>query len=258
MNEMVTSLGLAWHVVVRNWVVYRKDFLANISPTLADPALIMVSLGMGLSPFIGEIDGLSYAQYLAPGMIGTTALFTAFFECSYGFYVRMTFESVFKAMLTTPIGVREVVLGEFLWVFLRASMMALGVALVLVAFGLLPNPWALLLCPLIGGFLSLPCAAIGLLAAAWVRNINQFQTVYSFLIAPIYFLSGVFFPMGDRPLLSWVVQCTPFYHGVRLLQCAVWGRFPWMEILWHLAALAAFTLVLGALTFRSVERKLTV
>ena len=96
MSELATSLALSWHVVVRNWTVYRKDFLANISPTLADPALMLTALGMGLSPFIGQIHGLSYAQYLAPGMVATTALFTAFFECSYGFYVRMTFESVYK------------------------------------------------------------------------------------------------------------------------------------------------------------------
>src|ERR1700761_5901669 len=114
MSDLIVSLQLAWCVVVRNWVVYRKDFLANISPTLADPALMMTALGMGLSPFIGNIHGLSYSQYLAPGMAATTVLFTAFFECSYGFYVRMTFESVFKAMLTTPIGTREVVFGEYL------------------------------------------------------------------------------------------------------------------------------------------------
>src|SRR4029450_2382986 len=126
MSELSVSLRLSWHVVVRNWVVYRKDFLANISPTLADPALMLASLGLGLSPFIGQIHGLSYAQYLAPGMVATTALFTAFFECSYGFGVRMTFESVFKAMLTTPIGVREVVIGEFLWVFIRGGRMATG------------------------------------------------------------------------------------------------------------------------------------
>ena len=63
MSEIQVSLRLAWHVVVRNWIVYRKDFLANISPTLADPALMMTALGMGLSPFIGQIDGHSYAQY---------------------------------------------------------------------------------------------------------------------------------------------------------------------------------------------------
>lgn len=140
MSDFIITFRLAWCVVVRNWVVYRKDFLANISPTLADPAFMLTALGMGLSPFIGSIHGLSYSQYLAPGMAATTILFTAFFECSYGFYVRMTFESVFKAMLTTPIGTPEVVWGEFIWVAIRASLMAGGVGLVLAALRILPKP----------------------------------------------------------------------------------------------------------------------
>ncbi|MCW1883887.1 ABC transporter permease [Luteolibacter flavescens] len=257
MNELLLSLRLSWHVVVRNWTVYRKDFLANISPTLADPALILGSLGMGLSGFVGQIDGMSYAQFLAPGMIATTALFTAFFESSYGFYVRMTFESVFKAMLTTPIGVKEVVTGEFMWVFVRAGLMGLGVALVLLALGLLPNPLAILICPLIAGTLALPCAAIGLLASAWVRNINQFQTVYSFLIAPIFYLSGVFFPVQSGSALGTVVQFSPFYHGVKLIQYTVWGRADWSAILWHSSLLLAFVVVLCGISFRFIGRKLT-
>lgn len=256
MTSIFTSLRLAWHVVVRNWFVYRKDFLANISPSLADPALIMIALGLGLSPFIGEIAGLSYAQYLAPGMIATTALFTAFFECSYGFYVRMTFEAVYKAMLTTPIGVREVIIGEYLWVFIRAALMGSCVSLVLVAFGLMPNLWGLLLCPLIAGCLGVPCAAIGLLACSFVRNINQFQTVYSFLIAPIYFLSGVFFPLDNQPVLSVVAQFSPFYHGVRLLQGFVWGQFPLAEMAWHLVAIIAFTALLSPWAYYRLRRKM--
>jgi lipooligosaccharide transport system permease protein len=256
MSDLMISLRLAWHVVVRNWTVYRKDFLANISPTLADPALMMTALGMGLSPFIGQIHGLSYAQYLAPGMIATTALFTAFFECSYGFYVRMTFESVFKAMLTTPIGVREVVTGEFLWVFIRAALMAAGVGLVLAVMGLLSNPLVLLLIPFIGGLLAVPCGAIGLLAAAHVRNINQFQTVYSFLIAPIFYLSGVFFPLGGRPVLEAIVQLSPFHHGVRLLQMAVWGTWNSSEVLYHMGALITFAACLGWWAHGSIKKKL--
>ena len=69
MSDFIVFLRLVWCVVVRNWVVYRKDFLANISPTLADPALMMVALGMGLSPFIGTIHGLRYSEYLAPGWL---------------------------------------------------------------------------------------------------------------------------------------------------------------------------------------------
>ena len=248
---------LAWHVVVRNWTVYRKDFLANISPTLADPALMLTALGMGLSPFIGQIAGLSYAQYLAPGMVATTVLFTAFFECSYGFYVRMTFESVYKAMLTTPIGAKEVVLGEYLWVSLRAGMMASGVGIVLLFFGLLENWSAVFLFPLIGGFLAIPCGAIGLLAAGSVRNINQFQSVYSFLIAPMFFLSGIFFPLENAPVLRLVSQISPFYHGVRLLQMSAWGRPVWTEALWHLAMLVVFTAVLGTWSNLLIRKKLT-
>jgi lipooligosaccharide transport system permease protein len=257
MNELSASLRLAWQVVVRNWVVYRKDFLANISPTLADPALMMTALGLGLSPFIGQIDGHTYAQFLAPGMVATTALFTAFFECSYGFYVRMTFESVFKAMLTTPVGVREIVIGEFLWVFIRAALMAAGVGLVLALMGLLPNVWAIFIFPFIGGLLAVPCGAIGLLAASQVRNINQFQTVYSFLIAPIYFLSGVFFPLTDRPILTVIVQFSPFYHGVRLLQMTAWGRSSVTEAAFRVAILFLFTVVLGGWAFRTIRQKLT-
>lgn len=257
MNEHVKTLVLSWHVVVRNWVVYRKDFLANISPTLADPALMLGALGLGLSPFIGQIEGLSYAQYLAPGMVATTALFTAFFECSYGFYVRMTFENVFKAMLTTPIGVNEVVMGEFLWVAIRAGLMALGVGLVLAVLGVLPNPWAVLVFPFIGGFLAVPCGAIGLIAAAFVRNINQFQTVYSFLIAPIFFLSGIFFPLAGQPVLGTIVQLSPFFHGVRLLQMSGWGRWEWAEAGWHIGALILFAVTLCLLSHVCVRRKLT-
>lgn len=258
MNSLLISFRLAWQIVLRNWVVYRKDLLANISPTLADPALMMTALGLGLSPFIGKIEGLTYAQYLAPGMVATTALFTAFFECSYGFYVRMTFESVFKAMLTTPIGVREIVLGEFLWVFIRASLMAAGVGLVLVVVGLLPSPWSILIFPFIGGMLAVPCGAIGLLASAKVRNINQFQTVYSFLIAPIYFLSGVFFPLTDQPVLGVVVHFSPFFHGVRLLQMAAWGRWSLYEAVFHVAAIFVFAVLLGFWTLAMVRKKLTI
>lgn len=257
MNDRLPSLRLSWQVVIRNWMVYRKDFLANISPTLADPALILGSLGMGLSGYVGRIDDMSYAQFLAPGMIATTALFTAFFESSYGFYVRMTFESVFKAMLTTPIGVNEVVTGEFMWVFVRAALMGLGVALVLLVLGLLPNPLAIVICPLIAGVLALPCAAIGLLASAWVRNINQFQTVYSFLIAPIFYLSGVFFPVPSNSFLGHLVQWSPFYHGVKLIQFSVWGKADWMEVLWHAGLLGVFAIVLCGLSFRFIGRKLT-
>ena len=134
--------------------------------------------------------------------------------------------------------------------------MAGCVGLVLACMGMVSIPLMLPLFPIIGGLLALPCGAIGLLASAQVANINQFQTVYSFLIAPIFYLSGVFFPLTDRPWLDALVQFSPFHHGVRLLQITAWGTWLPGEILYHIAALLAFTGGLGYLAYRRIRKRL--
>lgn len=225
LKNFAESLRLCLHITRRNWTVYKKDLVANISPTVADPALIMVSLGLGLGSYLTNVEGMSYIQYLAPGLTVATALFTSFFESSYGFYVRMTYENVFKAMLTTPIGVREVVCGEMIWVGLKGGIMAIGVAIVLALFGMMKNPWLIPAVGTVGFLVALPCGAMGLLATAMVRNINQFQTVYSFIIAPLYFLSGIFFPIGEMsPFVRGIAEIFPLIHGVRLAQALFWNR----------------------------------
>jgi lipooligosaccharide transport system permease protein len=192
---------------------------------VADPALIMVSLGFGLGSYVTQVEGMSYMQYLAPGLTVATALFTSFFESSYGFYVRMTFENVFKAMLTTPIGISEIVFGELFWVGLKGGVMAVGVALVLAIFGMMSNIFYIPLLFIVGFLVAVPCGAMGLLATAQVRNINQFQSVYSFIIAPLYFLSGIFFPINQmaKPV-QFVAEFFPLIHGVRLAQALFWEK----------------------------------
>jgi lipooligosaccharide transport system permease protein len=254
---MIESLRLSLSIVFRNWTVYRKDFLANISPTIADPSLIMVSLGLGLGPLVQNVNGQSYLEFLAPGLLASTALFTSFFESSYGFYVRMTYESVFKAMLTTPIGAREIVIGEFIWNFLKGALMALGVGIFLSFFGLAPGPLGLLAAAGLGGLIALPCAAMGLLASSYVRNINQFQTVYSFLIAPIYFLSGTFFPLEPMPkVLQTIIQFSPFTHGVKLMQLLFRNEMTVSSLSFHGGVLVAFTVLLGLWSGRQIQKKL--
>src|ERR1700761_8283110 len=141
---------------------------------------------------------------------------------------------------------------------IRAALMAGGVGAVLALLQLLPNPWAVLLFPLIGGILSIPCGAIGLLASSYVRNINQFQSVYSFLIAPMYFISGTFFPIGDRPILGTIVQISPFFHGVSLLQMAAWNQFSPGEIAYHLGVILVYGLILGFWSLVRIRRMLII
>lgn len=248
---------LCLYITQRNWIVYKKDLVANISPTVADPALILVSLGLGLGTYLTNVEGMSYMKYLAPGLTVATALFTSFFESSYGFYVRMTFENVYKAMLTTPIGVKEVVFGEMIWVGLKGGIMAVGVAIVLAAFGLMTNPFYIPLLFIVGFLVAVPCGAMGLLATAMVRNINQFQSVYSFIIAPLYFLSGIFFPIDQmNEYVRWVAYFFPLIHGVRLAQAFFWDRDIADALILHGGILVLQSTFLCAWAYARIRKRL--
>lgn len=254
---MLDTFRLSWHLVRRNWWVYRKSFISNISPTLADPAFMILSLGVGLGAYMADVNGRTYLQYLAPGLAVSTAMFTAFFETSYGFYVRMTYENIFKAMLTTPVGIDELVLGEFIWVALKGALMVFGVSLVLCLLGLFKDPWLLWVSPVIGALIALPLGALGLLASCYVNNINQFQTVYSFLIAPLYFFSGIFFPIAQMPqIVQWVAKALPLYHGVILSQSLFWNEHVLETWAVHVPILLAYSVALLIWAYIKVRHKL--
>ncbi|MBC7456909.1 MAG: ABC transporter permease [Bdellovibrionaceae bacterium] len=254
---MTEFIRLCFYITLRNWTVYKKDLVANISPTVADPALIMVSLGLGLGSYVTQVEGMSYMQYLAPGLTVATALFTSFFESSYGFYVRMTYENVFKAMLTTPIGIKEIVFGELFWVGLKGGLMAVGVAIVLAAFNMMTNLYYIPALFIVGFLVAVPCGAMGLLATAMVRNINQFQSVYSFIIAPLYFLSGIFFPIGQmvRPVQI-AAEFFPLIHGVRLAQALFWDKGIWAAFAYSGSMLVIQMVVLSTWAYYRIKKRL--
>lgn len=254
---MLESLRLCLFITQRNWTVYKKDLIANISPTVADPALIMISLGLGLGTYLTNVEGMSYMQYLAPGLTIATALFTSFFDSSYGFYVRMSYENVFKAMLTTPIGTKEVVLGEMIWVGLKGGLMAMGVGIVLAVCGLMSNPWLLPLVAVLGFLVSIPCGAIGLISVALIHNINQFQSVYSFVIAPLYFLSGIFFPISQmNPVIRIVAEIFPLIHGVRLAQSIFWEKEIAAVFFYNGSILLFQGVILSLIAYKLIKKKL--
>ena len=72
----------------------------------------------------------------------------------------------------------------------------------------------------------------------------------------MYFLSGTFFPISDRSILGVIVQISPFFHGVGLLQIAAWNRFSLQTIAYHLGVMLAYGLILGAWSFVRLRKKL--
>jgi len=253
---MRESLWLGWKVAMRNWAIYRKNFFSNILPTVTDPVFYMIVFGYWLGSHVAQIQGMQYANYLGPGMVLTTCLYTAFFEASYGFYIRMEFQGVYHAMMTTPVGAREILIGEFIWIALKSSAMATVTAIVLALFGVVSVKF-LFLVPLIGALAGVGCGAIGLISAGYVRNIDQFQTVYALVISPMFFVSGIFFPIDQLP--SWIQKLcfiSPLYHGVLLGQSTLWAKN--MPAIWALngSALVGITALLSLWAIKKIYPKL--
>ncbi len=256
---MISTLKQSFYIVIRHWLVYRKDFLANISPTLADPLFLIISLGLGLSGFVSEINGQRYIVFLAPGLVAISALMTSFFETSYNAYIRLTYEGVYKAMMTSPIGPRDIATGELLWVALKGGVMSCIIASLMALFNLFS--WtAIPALTIVGSLIGLCCGSLGIIATTLVRNINQFQTVYSFVISPMYFLSGIFFPVGEStPIwLYAIIQLSPLFHGVRVLQEVAWSTYDLQALLTHGLLFLAMTLGLIIIAVRRYTRLLWV
>ncbi len=137
----------AWQVWRRDRDVFRKTLVVNFMAPLTEPFLYIMALGFGLGAFVVDIDGKSYAEFIAPALIATTMMGASFFECTYGSFVRMYYQKTFDAIVATPLNVDEVIAGEMLWGATRSTIAATIVLGVVSAFGLVDSFLALLVIP---------------------------------------------------------------------------------------------------------------
>ena len=137
--------------VIRGWKV-------EFGGIVIEPFVVLAAIGFGLGAYVGDIGDLSYAEYLAPGLIASYAMFHATFGSTYGAYLRMDSHHVYEAMLFTPIGPSDIVLGEAMWGATRAAISGAVVLGAAACFGLISSPLAVL---------AIPCAyLIGLTVAS--------------------------------------------------------------------------------------------
>ena len=120
----------------RNRDVFMKDIKLNFLPPFLEPILYLLALGFGLGKFIENIDGVPYANFIAPALIAISVMYASFFECSYGSYVRMYYQKTFDAIIATPLTIEDVIAGELLWGATRSMINAIVMIPVISIFGL--------------------------------------------------------------------------------------------------------------------------
>ena len=217
-----------------------------------DPILYLGALGLGLGAFIKEINGVPYIKFIAPGIIASSAMFGAFYECTYGTYVRMHFQKTFEAILATPVNIYELVAGELLWGATKSMIYGATIIIVISLFGLVDSYMIIFLLPVL--FLcGLIFAQIAVTSAAIVPGIDSFNYFYTLFITPMFLFSGIFFPLDALPpLVSDIAYFTPLYHLVNICRAFALGNFSVTgDIIWMLFAVA----ILAPFPFRLMKRR---
>ena len=192
----------AFRVWQRNFDVYLATWRVNFIPPLLEPLLYLLAFGWGLGGFIKDVPiaggQVSYLKFIAPGLIATAIMNHGFFETTYASFVRMYFQKTFDAILSTPLTIEDVVLGEVFWGATKALFAGIIMFVVTALFGLLSWPQALWILPLtfIAG---MTFSSIGMCFTAIVKNIEMFNFPVFLFITPMFLFSGVFFPLEALP-----------------------------------------------------------
>jgi len=244
------SIPYAMSVWKRNATMYRRSWKLNLLPNFFEPIFYLVAIGVGVGSYVSEMGGVSYSEFLAPGLVCVAAMNGVSFEVTYNVFVRMTFEKTYDAMLTTPISPDDILIGELLWGLTRCSIYGGAFFVVAFGFGLAPLPYSLL------GLLAIPLTgllfgAIGLAFTMTIENIDLYSFYFTLFLTPLFLFSGVFFPLEER--LSgawlWVAEVLPLIHPVRLTRASFQGAFSWVA-LWDVA----YCLIVSALLLARVRK----
>ena len=134
---------------------------------------------------------LEYAAFVAPALLASSAMNGAFYDATNVFW-KLRYGKVYDSILATPVGPKDVAVGETIWAVVRAMLYSAAYLLVIVALGLVDSPWALLALPacfVIGfGF-----AGAGIAAVTWMRTWKDFDLL-QLVMLPMFMFSATFYP----------------------------------------------------------------
>jgi lipooligosaccharide transport system permease protein len=205
-----------WH---RNMTVFARTWQVNFFPPLVEALLYLFAIGMGIGSYVKEIAGISYMAFIAPAILAIAVMNSAFFECTYGSFVRMYYQKSFDAMIATPLSIEDVIAGELLWGATRSVIYVVIMLPVLAAFGVISLPLTLLAIPLalLGGLMF---AGIAMCFTAITPGIDTLNYPSFLFITPMSLFSGTFFPLTLLPVaLQYIaLALLPLTHLVAIMR----------------------------------------
>ena len=245
------AIYILWLRELKRYTRSRVQMVASIG----QPLLYLLALGFGLGPVFRQAGHGSYLQFVAPGVIAMSVLFTSIFS-GIGLLWDRQF-GFLKETLVAPVPRLHIMIGKTLGGASVAILQGLLIVIVCLIAGFRPAhvsalPLALLFMILI----AVVFAGLGTLIGSSLQNMQGFQLVMNFLVMPIFFLSGALYPLSNLPpALTAVTRMDPLTYGVDGLRGAFIGagHFAAATDAAVLSAVAVLFLALGARAFSRIQ-----
>jgi lipooligosaccharide transport system permease protein len=232
---------------------YKKTWRSTITTSFLYPILYLAAMGVGLGTLVNahshRVAGVTYLQFIAPGLLAATAMQIGANEAMYPVMAAIKWIRTYFAMLATPLRVIDVLRGHLAWIAVRLLTVTVIYLAVIAVFGIVRSPLAILAVPaaiITGMAFAAPIAAF----AATQDKDAAFTAIYRLGLIPLFLFSGTFFPVSQLPgWLQPVAYGLPLYHGVALCRGLVLGGLPF----WPSVGDAAYLVALVGLGYWAAE-----
>lgn len=248
---MFSTIYILWLRQLKRYSRSKPRMLGS----LAQPVLFLVALGFGFGPTFAKAGQGNYIQYIAPGVIAMSILFTAIFggieiiwDRQFGFL---------KETLVAPVSRTAIMLGRTLGGATVALLQGCIVFIITLLVGFRPESWAML--PAAFGFMILIAiffTALGTAIACTMEDMQAFPLIMNFLVMPLFFLSGALFPLSGLPTaIDIITKLNPLSYGVDGLHGALSGtlHFNYGIDLAVLGAACVIAVAAGTALFRRIQ-----
>ena len=235
---------------VREIIVFMREKERVISAVVT-PLMWIFAVGGGLGASV-QIEGMSYQMFMFPGIASMAILFGSIF---YGMYIIWDRKLDFlKEVLVAPVPRTAVFLGKMLGGVSDALMQVTVLLLIGLVFGFVTGLPALLLAIAFSAVIASCMVSLGLIIGANMKSPEGFNLVMSFVMWPMFMLSGALFPVENLPsYINILVTINPLTYGVDLMRLALLGTSKF-GMLYDIAVLLSATLVFAYIGSKSFER----
>jgi len=247
----MNAIYILWLRELKRYVRSRAMIVAS----LGQPLLYLLVLGFGLGPVFQKAGNGSYIQFVAPGVIGMSVLFTSVFS-GIGLLWDRQF-GLLKETLVAPVPRIAVMIGKTLGGATVATIQGLIVMIICLIAGFRPVSWAMLPFALVFMILTaIVFAGLGVAIGSVLQDIQGMQLIMNFVVLPIYFLSGALFPLTGLPsVLSFLTRIDPLSYGIDGLRNVLLGtsQFEPATSLVVLGGVSLLFLALGGYSFSKIQ-----